>query len=121
MAESIWIQSQGTLSLSKNTHAIPIDFGEVEESPSQPFPQDLGARKQKDIWTLGQILSTMAHSTCNSTERKVLGKVKIEVTTGYQHNSAYVSRTTTKVKPTRTITITSKSLFACYPDSMTVL
>ncbi|KAH8588019.1 kinase-like domain-containing protein [Bisporella sp. PMI_857] len=74
--------------LSKNEDAILIDLSGIGGttrkwlspemiSLSEPLSQDIEARKQNDIWTLGLILSAMAHATCNEMERKVLSKVSL--------------------------------------------
>lgn len=38
----------------------------------EPLSQDFEARKQNDIWALGQILSAMAQTTCDEEEHRVL-------------------------------------------------
>lgn len=41
----------------------------------EPLSQDFEARKQNDIWALGQILSAMAQTTCDEEEHRVLSEV----------------------------------------------
>lgn len=71
--------------LSRNMHVILIDLSGIggttrkwlspeRRSLPDPLSQDIEARKQNDIWTLGQILSAMAYATCNAMEHEVLSK-----------------------------------------------
>ena len=46
----------------------------------EPLSQDFEARKQNDIWALGQILSAMAQTTCDEIERRVLREVSLLAT-----------------------------------------
>ena len=46
----------------------------------EPFSEDIEARKQNDIWTLGQILSAMAHVTYNAMEHEVLSRISLLAT-----------------------------------------
>ncbi|KAH8586633.1 kinase-like domain-containing protein [Bisporella sp. PMI_857] len=74
--------------LSRNMHAILIDISgrggttrkwlspEMRSLP-EPLSQDIEARKQNDIWALGQILSAMAHATYDSMEYKVLSRISL--------------------------------------------
>lgn len=77
--------------LSKDRHAILIDLSGIGGmtrkwlSPEMrpildPSSEDIGARKQNDIWALGKILSAMAHATRDPTEHKVLNKVSLLAT-----------------------------------------
>lgn len=72
--------------LSKKNHAILIDISGIGGttrkwlSPEmmslpEPMAQDIEARKQNDIWALGQIFAAMAHATYNSIEQEVLSNV----------------------------------------------
>jgi hypothetical protein len=77
--------------LSREMHAILIDISgsggttrkwlspEMQSIP-EPLSQDIEARKQNDIWALGQILSTMAYTTCDVLEQEVLGKISLLAT-----------------------------------------
>lgn len=77
--------------LSRNMHTILIDISgrggttrkwlspEMRALP-EPLSQDIEARKQNDIWALGQILSAMAHATYNVLEHKVLSKISLLAT-----------------------------------------
>jgi serine/threonine protein kinase len=78
--------------LSKDLNAILIDTSGIGGttrkwlSPEmrllpEPLSQDFEARKQNDIWALGQILSAMAQTTCNEGEHRVLSEVSRLATT----------------------------------------
>jgi serine/threonine protein kinase len=78
--------------LSKDLNAILIDTSGIGGttrkwlSPEmrllpEPLSQDFEARKQNDIWALGQILSAIAQTTCDEMERRVLRKVSLLATT----------------------------------------
>jgi serine/threonine protein kinase len=72
--------------LSRNMHAILIDISgsggisrkwlspEMRSLP-EPLSQNIEARKQNDIWALGQVLSAMAHATYDAMGHEVLSKV----------------------------------------------
>jgi serine/threonine protein kinase len=77
--------------LSRNMHAILIDISGVGgtsrewlspemKSLPEPLHQDIKARKQNDIWALGQILSAMAHATYDAMERKMLSEISLLAT-----------------------------------------
>ena len=78
--------------LSEEFNAILIDLSGIGGTTRQwlspemrhqpkPLAQDIEARKQNDIWTLGQILSTMAQATYDEEERRVLSEVSRLATT----------------------------------------
>jgi len=77
--------------LDRNMHAIVIDISGIGgttgkwlspemRSLPEPLSQDFEARKQNDIWALGQILSAMAHAAYDAMEREVLSKVSLLAT-----------------------------------------
>jgi serine/threonine protein kinase len=77
--------------LSKDLSAILIDPSGIGGttrkwlSPEmrllpEPLSQDFEARKQNDIWALGEIISAMADATCDEMERKVLRKISLLAT-----------------------------------------
>jgi serine/threonine protein kinase len=78
--------------LSKDLNAILIDPSgiggttrkwlspEMRHLP-KPLSQDIEARKQNDIWALGEILSAIAGATCDEMERRVLRKISLLATT----------------------------------------
>lgn len=74
--------------LNKDLHAILIDVNGIGGttrkwlSPEmgllpEPLSQGIEARKQNDIWALGQILSVMSHAICNAVEQEVLRNVSL--------------------------------------------
>jgi hypothetical protein len=77
--------------LSRNMHAVLIDISGIGgttrkwlspemKSIPEPLSQDIEARKENDIWALGQILSAMAHATYDAMEHEVLGKISLLAT-----------------------------------------
>jgi serine/threonine protein kinase len=74
--------------LDRNMHAIVIDISGIGgttrkwlspemRSLPEPLSQDFEARKENDIWALGQILSAMAHATYDAMECKVLSEISL--------------------------------------------
>ncbi len=77
--------------LSEDFNAILIDLSGIGGTTPQwlspemrhqrkPLAQDIKARKQNDIWALGQILSAIAQNTCDE-EHRVLSEVSRLATT----------------------------------------
>jgi serine/threonine protein kinase len=77
--------------LSKDLNAILIDPSgiggttrkwlspEMRHLP-KPLSQDIEARKQNNIWALGEILLAIADATCDEMERRVLRKISLLAT-----------------------------------------